>query len=156
MQALTLFEPGELNSFYPFEMDGTSRLHAPGKAQGPEVSRWELGERTAARDGLLQEARDWFDRARTRDRLYAPAWINLACIADLQNEPDEAALWAQQAVKVARHTDEATALAHARIIAGIVRLHGVPPDEARARITSIPPPGSRCRSAPRVRSRDDC
>lgn len=133
LQAVELFEADVLEVVYPLELDGTTRLRGGRKAEGYGYVKEGHAARDERRVRLLEQAWEWLERARSKDRHYAPAWINLACVADLQGEADEAALWAQQALKVARRASDPLPLAHAHLVRGIARLHGEPADEAGAR-----------------------
>jgi len=125
LQALALIEPEEEPYVvYPFEVDGTTRL-----AGGKDASKFGYSTSPMRqRQQLLEQARTTLERARQQDPEYPPTYINLACVTDLLGQADEAALWAQQALNVARRTDAPMPLAHALIARGITKLHGTPPD----------------------------
>ncbi|MBT4098748.1 MAG: hypothetical protein HOM68_18475 [Gemmatimonadetes bacterium] len=127
--AIDLFGPGELPFPYPLELDATTRLREEGKADRYE---WE-GDTDDRRQRLLSEAHNSLESARRRDPTYLPAIINLACVADLQSQQDEALLLARRAVKMARETGDKTSLAHALLIQGIAAARGETPDRAVAR-----------------------
>jgi tetratricopeptide (TPR) repeat protein len=116
LRALSLFESDALWLAYPFELDAATRLQDGRKAGMTESSQ-------ETRNRLLKEARERFEQASRKDPNYAPAWINLACVADLQGEPEEALVWARKAQKITQGTDEVISLAHAHIIRGIARTH---------------------------------
>ena len=128
LEAVDLFDVEELNAVYPLELDGESRLRSglKGEESLPEAS--QIKRRTL----LLEQARTWLEKAMSRDPLYSAAHINLACVADLLGEPEEALWRAQKALKVARDNDGPLPLAHAHTIRGIARLHADPPDSAGA------------------------
>ena len=119
LRALSLFESDALWLAYPFELDAATRLQ-----DGRKAGVSELAEETRGR--LLEEARGWFEKARQKDPNYASAWVNLACVADLQGEPEEALVWAQKALKAAERTNEEVSRAHAYIIRGIAQTHVEP------------------------------
>jgi hypothetical protein len=85
------------------------------------------------RERLLREAETLFESSRERDPSYVTACVNLACVADLRNEPEEAEFWAGKAVRIARQQGESISLANALIMRGIARVHGEPADEEGAR-----------------------
>ena len=123
LEAVSLFPPGELRFAYPFELDAETRL------QGGSVER---GDQPALRTRLLGEAREAFDKARQKDPAYATAYVNLACVADLQGEPEEAVLWARKAVRIARD-DQPVSLGNALIVRGIALARSDPKEEDAAR-----------------------
>ncbi|NKB71408.1 MAG: hypothetical protein GKR89_30415 [Candidatus Latescibacteria bacterium] len=127
LQGVDLFKAEELRFLYPFELDGSSRLARRDKAADPDLLEDDL------RYQLLEEAAQWFERARQQDRSYIPAYINQACVADLLDEPDEALLWAGRARKLAERQGQPLALAHALLIGGIARARGNPANLETAR-----------------------
>lgn len=128
LEAIGLFAEGQLRFAYPFELDAETRLR--GGKRAVEFGEIEALEKRRAR--LLAEARELFEAARKKDPAYATAYINLSCVADLQGEREEAALWAQKAVQIARDSGEEVSLANARIARGIAHAHADPADEEAA------------------------
>ena len=128
LEALDLFGAAEAEWAYPFELDAGTRLQQKDRADQPlfEDSR-------KYRQKRLREAREWFEQARIKDSDYLPAYVNLAGVADLQREYEEAAFLAGKAVKLARDRGERISLAHALIVRGIARIHADPqrPEAAR-------------------------
>ena len=129
LAAIELHGAGELPFAYPLELDAATRLHDSGKA---DHYQWEesAGERRAR---LLRDAREALEMARRRDPAYAVAVVNLACVADLLGEHDEAILLTGKAIDLAGADDQARTRANAWIVRGIAHARAVPPDEARAR-----------------------
>ena len=126
LEAIELFENGELNVAYPFEVDADTRLRS-----GSKAAEHDLEIRGRLRERLLRKARDSFERARQKDPAYLPARVNLAAVADLQGDPEEAEYLARKAVRMARERGEGTALAHGLIVRGIARLRTGNSDGAR-------------------------
>ena len=125
LEAIDLFESGELRFAYPFELDAETRLKSPRSSPG------RASQRNQRRERRLREARELFEQARARDPRYTAAYINLAGIADLQGEYEEAEFLAGKAVKLTRNMDEGIALAHALIVRGIARVRGGDREGAR-------------------------
>lgn len=129
LEALPLFPEDQLRFAYPFELDAATRLR-----NGKKAAEYDLTEpREERRSRLLEEAKELFEAARSKDPGYAPAYINLACIAALQGEFEEALFLAEKAVQLARRNHEALSLANALIVRGLARAHSNPPDEEAAR-----------------------
>ncbi|MBI2502550.1 MAG: hypothetical protein HYW07_04880 [Candidatus Latescibacteria bacterium] len=129
LEAIPLFPEGQLRFAYPFELDAATRLRG-----GKKAEEYDLAEpREEHRSRLLEEAKDLFETARSKDPSYAPAYINLACIAELQDEAGEALFFAGKALQLARRNREALSLANALIARGIARAQSNPPDEEAAR-----------------------
>ena len=128
LQALQLFEEGELPFAYPIELDATTRLRSGEKASG----LWNTESFTKRRVELLEEAREILETARRRDRNYAPALVNLACVADVLDERDEALLLAERAVALAERNNDVASLSNALVIRGIARFRSGPSEEANA------------------------
>ncbi|NKB71433.1 MAG: hypothetical protein GKR89_30545 [Candidatus Latescibacteria bacterium] len=126
--ALALVKAVQVRFAYPFELDAASRLQVGGKADEYDAA-WSQQHRTR----LLQEARDWFERARRQDPAYIPALVNLAGVANLQGDPEEAAFLAGKAVKLARRQGESGSLGHALLVRGMARYSGEPSDPEGAR-----------------------
>ena len=126
LEAISLFEDGELAFAYPFEVDPTTRLQ---QAQKASEHALDTGER---RSMLLAEAAEFFEQARDKDRNYAPAYTNLACVSDLRGEFDEALFFAGKAVKISQKQNQPISLANALIARGIAQAHGDPPDDEEA------------------------
>ena len=127
LEAVQLFPVGALRFAYPFELDARTRLRVGGKAYGGTVRDVDRRER------LLREAGTLFESSREKDPSYVAAHVNLACVADLRNEPEDAEFWAGKAVRIAREQGESVSLANALIMRGIARVHGEPADEEGAR-----------------------
>ena len=128
LEAVDLVAEDRWRFAYPFEMDAKSRLWNGRKAED-HYDAYDLEEPREEIDRLLQEAREWLEKARQKDPNYATTYINLACVADLQEEYGEALSFADKAVKIARRMDEKVSLAHALIARGIARSHKTPLDE---------------------------
>ena len=129
LQALHLFEPGAQRFAYPFELDAATRLRGASKA-APYGGSEALEKR---RVWLLQAALGLFERARQKDPDYVPARVNLAAVAVLLGEWEQARLWADQALQVAVGTDAGVSRAHAHLVRGIARAHGTEVDSAAVR-----------------------
>ena len=127
LRALELFEAGKVRFAYPFELDAATRLRSDWQPQG------RAAERNRRRERLLHEARGWFARARIKDPEYVPACINLAGVADLQGEVEEAVFLAGKAVRLAHDSGDRLSLAHALIMRGIARLHEDPEEKQETR-----------------------
>lgn len=129
LEAIALFPEGQLRFAYPFELDAATRLRG-----GKKAEEYELAEpREERRARLLEEAKELFETARRKDPTYASACTNLACIAELQGEPEDALFFAEKAVQLARRSNEGPSLADALISRGIARARSDPPDEEAAR-----------------------
>ncbi len=125
LQAMALFETGELRFAYPLELDPTTRLRG-----GRKAAYGSIDERIDHRSELLSEAAGFFDQARSRDPQYTAAYTNTACVADMQGDHDEALFFASKAVKSAgRRDDQPVSLSNALIARGIACAHGDPADE---------------------------
>ena len=120
LEALELFEAGEVRFAYPFELDAATRLRGDWRPQG------RASGRNRRRERLLQEARGWFERAHGKDPEYVPADINLAGVAALQGKVEEAVFLAGRAVELARNSGERISLAYALIMYGIARFNENP------------------------------
>ena len=134
LEAVDLFDEGVLRYAYPIELDPETRLRGErsglrGKHRADELAM--RGSRKDRRSKLLKLARKSFDQARQKDPEYATAYVNLACVADLQGDFDEAAFLAQKGMKIAHSREEKVSLAHALIARGIARARGE--DEQGAR-----------------------
>ena len=129
LEALLLFEPEKMPFVYPLELDTETRLGGRTKA----AIIFGFGERgDERRQRFLQEARRSLELAAGRDPEYATARINLACVADMQGEHEEAELLARKASKIARERGDAVSQASALIARGIARARGDSPDRAAA------------------------
>ena len=73
----------DTNFFYPIEIDHESRLKDNG-------SRSLSEEGSTKMDSLLQSAKKYFEKAISLDPDYARAYINLACVFDLLENPEAA------------------------------------------------------------------
>ncbi len=127
LEAIQLFPDDALRFAYPLELDTHTRLKRGGKADQNGVI--VANER---RRQLLAEAAVLFEKARQKDPAYATAYINLACVADLQGEPEDAAFWAGKALRIARRQNAALSAANALIIRGIALARSAPADEQGA------------------------
>ena len=128
LEALDLFDPEEVGFAYPFEADASTRLR-----DGSKAAEQPFAESRDLRRRQLREARQWLERARSKDPAYVPALVNLAGVADLQEEREEAVFLAGRAIGLARDQGEEIGLAHALIMRGIARLHGDPTARVQAR-----------------------
>ena len=129
LEALELFAPDDLHFAYPFEQDAATRLLHGGQT----VRSGSAASAAQRRKQLLQEAATRFEQACTRDTAYAPARVNLACVADLQGRHREALTHAYRAVELAEQSGGSASLADALIARGIARTHADPPDRTAAR-----------------------
>ena len=129
LAAIQRFEQGALRFAYPFELDAATRLRVGLKASDAVPGDFDTAQR---RDRLLADAQDAFERARKRDPAYAPAYVNLACVADLRGAYDDALYWANKAVRVAGEAGETESAANARIARGIARAHAEPANREAA------------------------
>ena len=134
LEALDLMPVSDVRMAYPFELDARSRLRH-GRKASEYHDMHDLETVEGEIDRLLQEAREWLEKARQKDPNYATTYVNLACVADLQQAYDEALFFAEQAVKKARRTDSQISLANALIVRGIIHRHTSTDslDEAAAR-----------------------
>jgi len=126
LEAVDLFDQGELEVAYPLELDAQTRLRT-----GSKASEYGPGDRRRLRRALVREARELFEQARQRDDQYLPGRVNLAAATDLAGEPFEALALAHQAVRMAQKQSADPDLGPALIVRGIARLHTG--DEAGAR-----------------------
>jgi tetratricopeptide (TPR) repeat protein len=117
LAAQDLFQPGELRFAYPFELDADSRLRQDAEDHRSGFAGTDSERRTR----LLRSARDRFAEAHQRDGEYAAAIVNLACVADLLGNPEEAVYLAKEAMKVAGKGGDALSRANALIIRGIAQ-----------------------------------
>jgi len=115
LAAIELFEAGELRFAYPLELDAETRLRQD--SVRPMGGTTELDRER--RERLLEEALEAFENAARKDRKYATAYVNMACVLELQGEIDEAIHYAERAMRVAEANDEALSLANAHIVRGI-------------------------------------
>jgi tetratricopeptide (TPR) repeat protein len=129
LEAIGLFEEGELRFAYPFELDAATRLRDGGKAD----QYGYIETREERRTLLLEEAAELFAEAGRKDPDYATAFINLACVADLQGEHEETIDLAAKALRIATRTEEEVSQAHALVARGIALANGEDADEAAAR-----------------------
>ena len=129
LEALLLFEPESLPFAYPLELDVETRLG--GRTKAAEYYDFEeTGEERRRR--FLEEARRSLELAAGRDPEYATARINLACVADMQGEHEEAVMLARKAFKIAGESGDTVSQASALIARGIARARGDSPDRAAA------------------------
>ena len=129
LNALSLYGEGEIRFAYPVEVDAETRLSGESKAD--EMGYYE--ENMERIEQLLAEAGESFDEAIKKDPNYATAYVNLACVKDLQEEADDAVFYAQKAAKIARKNDEKISLANAHIILGIAQANSDPAADEAAR-----------------------
>ena len=133
LQALDLVPDDAALFAYPFEFDARTRLSSGATKQSTGEIDWlDHFDSRKKFYRRLEQAGKWFDRARAKDPGYISAYINLAGVADLQGEYEEAFFRAQKAIKMARHSEAQLPLAHALIMRGIARIHGDPPDREGA------------------------
>jgi tetratricopeptide (TPR) repeat protein len=128
LAAIALFDRGELRYAYPIEFDAVTRLRIGTKASEDQPFGDDGGRRE-----LLTSAREAFEMARVRDPEYAPSLVNLACVADLLGEHEDAVYWAGKAIRLAHERGETVSLAHALIARGIARARAAPADTTAAR-----------------------
>ena len=133
LDAVRLFPKGELRFAYPVELDPSTRVRGGQKASVSEPLDLEALESMQRRQTLLDEAADLFDQASSRDANYATAWINRACVADMQGESEDALFFADKAIRMAGKNVKLPSLGNALIARGIAYARGVPPDEEQAR-----------------------
>ena len=126
LQALNLFESGEVRYAYPLEIDFASRLSMAERYRGVE-------DRTELRNQLLEEARDLLQQAKLKDPSYATAHVNLACVYDLLGEAEMAAAMAGKGARLAEEAGESVTRADALIVRGIAQAKGEIADEDAAR-----------------------
>lgn len=82
LKALTSEEYNYPKRFlYPLEIDNTSRLNQEGTRSGNDTNKKEQ---------LLKSAQKDFEKAISLDPSYTTAFINLACVFDLLNNPEAA------------------------------------------------------------------
>ena len=129
LAAIEFYGAGRLSFVYPLELDASTRLRGAGKADHYE---WEESARER-RERLLRDARGALELAHRRDPKYATAVVNLACVADLQGNHDEAVVLARQAIELARANRAPLSLANAWIVQGIGHARAQPADTSRAR-----------------------
>lgn len=120
LEAISLYKEGELRFVYPFELDTQTRLSSSTKAD--EFGFGEENEERIAR--LLEEAMEWFKKAAAKDEKYATAYVNMACVAELQGEYDEAVFTAKKAKRLSEEDEEKNTLANAHIALGIATANG--------------------------------
>ena len=121
LAALQLFDEGaeQLKYAYPLQLDGQTRMEKP-KTRGDHLG---FAERKEKRDKLLKQAQYYFEQAKALDKEYGTALINLACVADLMEEYEEASFYAKKAAKIAKKNRNAKVEADAYIIRGIANIH---------------------------------
>ena len=122
LQAVALI--GDQPFAYPFELDAETRLR-----QG--TSRSAGDPKQIQR--LLEIARGLFEIAARKDPSYTTAHTNLACIAALQGQGEQAVLYAEHALTTAEQDNNPLALANALIARGLARLQQDAAQSAAAR-----------------------
>jgi tetratricopeptide (TPR) repeat protein len=128
LEAVELLGVSKAGWAYPLEFDADTRLR-----QQPKADQGLLAADVARSRELLRQAREWFQRARSRDPNYPSAFANLAVVADLQGEYQEAVYLAGRGARIARERGDQVSLAHALIIRGIARIHVDPRQVPTAR-----------------------
>ncbi|RMH69168.1 MAG: hypothetical protein D6675_13670 [Gemmatimonadetes bacterium] len=129
LEALTLFDEGELPFVYPFVMDADTRLRG---VKPHEIRAGFAETKEERRTRLLEEAKDRFESARERDPNYATAQVNLAAVYHLLGDPDMGQVWATKAARNALKQNEMGTLANALIVQGIIHAAQDETDEALA------------------------
>ena len=143
LEALSLFrEKTDVRFVYPFEFDASTRLQKPTQKAGSEDQVAYLEDLRTYRK-RLHKAAGWFEKARARDAVYVPAYVNLAAVRDLLGQYDDALFWSQKAIRLAREQQSEVSLAHTYIVRAVARIHSQPEelelalqDFERARVSS--------------------
>lgn len=112
---ITEFAPDSLDFIYPFEFDAQTRLNA---SRGSKGWGGESKEQEATR--LLSEAARDFKRAIDRDENYATAYLNLACVYQIQRKFRDADYYAEKAIEIAEDQNERLTASNALIARGII------------------------------------
>ncbi len=121
MAALQLFDEDaeQLKYTYPLQLDGESRMNKP-KSRGEALG---FAEKVEQRTKFLEQAKFYFEQARTLDADYATAYINLACVHDLLANYEEASFMAKKATKIAQTNEDTKVEGDSYIIRGIAAIH---------------------------------
>lgn len=119
MGAMTYFSEDEMKFTYPIQLDGETRLSL-GTKSDPSLG---FGERKEKREKLLIKALHYFEQAKALDKEYATAFLNVACIADMLGDYDEAEFFAKKASKIAKASGDSKVEGDAYIMRGIVAVH---------------------------------
>lgn len=119
MLALMGMEKSETRFSYPLTLDEDSQLYGlkGAKATGQKTSGF--GTKEFIKEQLYL-AEKYLNRARELDRDYIPAFINLACLYDLLDENEDAAFWADKAIRLAGKSNNMLLLSNAQVIKGII------------------------------------
>jgi len=111
-EALKLYDVEKMKFAYPFTLDLDTRMDNAGQ-KGMTEDKEEKIKR------LLNEAKEMFQTATNMDKDYAPAYLNLAMVSDLQGDHELAVGMAGKAISMAEANGEAVVAANAHIAKGI-------------------------------------
>lgn len=128
LQAMEMYQPGELDYTYPFTLDTETRLHYEDVEQANMGLKG--GDEGPTREELLEEALEMFEKACEIDKEYAVGYINSALINDLLGETDMALAFSNKAVKLLRDQTNDHITANAYIAHGIALAHDDDENEA--------------------------
>ncbi|MEM7369769.1 MAG: hypothetical protein AAF587_14290 [Bacteroidota bacterium] len=123
LKALRMSNGMHVRFAYPLEIDPYSRLET--LKSGP-YHQEDL-------DKIIKRAKTSFEEAISLDETYIPAYINLACLYDLQGEGLFALAEIDRAIKMARQQEEEKLLLDALLAQGIIFAHSGTDNLAAAR-----------------------
>lgn len=123
-EALKLYDVEKIKFAYPFTMDLETRMDNAGQ-KGLSEDRDEKMKR------LLSEAKDMFNTAIKMDPEYAPAYVNLTMVADLEGDHELAAGMGSKAITSAQAYGLPVLLANAYIAKGIALANSGKNSEAK-------------------------
>lgn len=128
LEAMKVYDVEKMKFYYPFSLDLDTRMDNAGhKGMGEEK------EEKIKR--LLNEAKEMFQTAINMDKDYAPAYLNLAMITDLQGDHELAVGMAGKAVTMAEASGLPVLVANAHIAKGIALANANKSSDAKAEFT---------------------
>lgn len=118
LNAVSLMEPAELQYVYPFAIDLKTNLEIGSENESTRAFGETAEEK---KERLLTEAKDFFETATDINKEYAQAYINLALINQLLEEPEIAVAMAIKAEKLAVEAGDELLEANALVAQGIIQ-----------------------------------
>ncbi len=123
LEAMKYFSPGEKKFMYPFEMEQDLSFNEQDVTSDDlRGTMWVLTKNDSIRlrTDKLNLAANEFMKAVRIDSTYIPAYINLACVFELMNDPNTASKYANDASRMAVSLNSKENLAKAGVIRGII------------------------------------
>ena len=113
---------------YPLQLDGETRMNA--KTRGNNIEAFGDAEK-AVFQAAIKKAIGYFEQAKTLDKNYGTAYLNLACAYDIMGEYEDAIYWSRKAKKTGKKNGNNKVIGDALIINAIASIHNDEMEDAK-------------------------